>query len=189
MRWIPAYFPFTNPSLELEIYFNDQWIEMMGCGVIHTDLMEASGRDEYEIGWASGLGLERFCMKLFDIPDIRSFWSSDQRFLSQFEEGKITKFKPYSKYPSCFKDVSFYITNDKVFEENDLYELVRNIGGDLIEKVECVDTYVDKKRRRESKCFRIFYRSLERTLKNEEIDLLQFKIRDDIKEKLGVELR
>jgi phenylalanyl-tRNA synthetase alpha chain len=39
MRWVPAYFPFTHPSFELEIYFQDRWMEMLGCGIIHRDLM------------------------------------------------------------------------------------------------------------------------------------------------------
>jgi len=60
MRWIDAYFPFTQPSFELEIYYDGDWMEMLGCGVIHTDLMHTCGRDnQLEIGWAAGLGLER----------------------------------------------------------------------------------------------------------------------------------
>lgn len=54
--------------------------------------------------WAFGLGLERLAMVLFSIPDIRLFWSSDQRFTKQFKAGNLAaKFKPYSKYPPCFK--------------------------------------------------------------------------------------
>lgn len=76
MRWIDAYFPFTEPSFELEIYYEGDWMEMLGCGVIHRELMNRCGRNEQkEIGWAAGLGLERFAMNLFKIPDIRLFWS------------------------------------------------------------------------------------------------------------------
>ena len=54
--------------------------------------------------WAFGLGLERLAMVLFQIPDIRLFWAEDQRFLKQFRAGDLrTTFKPYSKYPACFK--------------------------------------------------------------------------------------
>lgn len=60
-------------------------------------------------GWAFGLGLERIAMVLFNIPDIRLFWSKDERFLSQFKSGKITQFQPYSKYPPCYKDMSFWL--------------------------------------------------------------------------------
>ena len=109
-RWNPDYFPFTEPSYELEIYLKDRWMEVLGSGVIHKDVLRNANIDPEEyIGWASGVGLERICMILFDIPDIRLFWSQDKRFLTQFEKGKVTKFKPFSKYPSCFKDISFYV--------------------------------------------------------------------------------
>ena len=86
----------------------DQWVEMLGCGIMHPDIMKACGRGD-KIAWALGMGLERYAMKLFDIPDIRLFWSQDQRVTSQFKAGEISKFKPFSKYPSCFKDISFWV--------------------------------------------------------------------------------
>src|SRR5437773_1978168 len=61
-----------------------------------------------QLGWAFGLGLERIAMLLFSIPDIRLFWSQDPRFLSQFSTSSptsITRFTPFSKHPSCYKDV------------------------------------------------------------------------------------
>ena len=71
------------------------------------------------IAWAFGLGLERIAMIYYDIPDIRLFWTKDERFLTQFSEtdGVIRpgyppsrpKFKPYSKFPPCLKDISFWI--------------------------------------------------------------------------------
>ncbi len=75
------------------------------------------------------------------------------------------------------------------FEENDLYDAIREIGGDLIENVECTDTFLNKKNNKTSKCYRIYYRSLERTLRNEEVDELQFRIRDALANKLDLELR
>ena len=72
------------------------------------------------------LGLERLAMVLFDIPDIRLFWSQDERFLSQFQENQVTSFKPFSKYPPCYKDVSFWLP--PAFHENDLYEQIRKNG-------------------------------------------------------------
>ena len=62
---------------------------MLGCGVNHQVVLDRSGRGS-EIGWAAGLGLERFAMRLFKIPDVRLFWSQDKRFLEQFQKGKIT---------------------------------------------------------------------------------------------------
>lgn len=80
IRWIPAYFPFTEPSLELEIFFNNSWMEVLGCGILRPEVMKAFGRPDDEIAWASGAGLERLAMLLFDIPDIRYFWTEDPRF-------------------------------------------------------------------------------------------------------------
>lgn len=91
-----------------------------------------------KIGWAFGLGLERIAMVLFSIPDIRLFWSQDERFLSQFQAGKITTFKPYSKYPACYKDVSFWLPTNTNLHENDFCDLVRDTAGDLVEDVKKV---------------------------------------------------
>ena len=76
-------------------------------------------------------------MILFGIPDIRLFWSEDPRFLSQFLPGKITAFKPYSKYPPCYKDLSFWLP-EKGLHENDFCDLVRDTAGDSVEDVKLV---------------------------------------------------
>lgn len=68
MRWVEAYFPFTEPSIELEIYYNNEWLEILGSGVIHDNVMKRGHKNiEHQVGWAFGLGLERWAMKLFDI--------------------------------------------------------------------------------------------------------------------------
>jgi len=90
------------------------------------------------MGWAFGLGLERIAMILYSIPDIRLFWSQDPRFLSQFKQGEITTFKPYSKYPACFKDVSFWLPQAETLHENDFCDLVRDVAGDVVEDVKLV---------------------------------------------------
>jgi phenylalanyl-tRNA synthetase alpha chain len=74
-----------------------------------------------KMGWAFGLGLERLAMVLFSIPDIRLFWSTDPRFLSQFQDGRINPFQSYSKYPPCYKDVSFWIPEANGEGEGDPY--------------------------------------------------------------------
>lgn len=190
MRWNPDFFPFTEPSYELEVFLRERWLEVLGSGVVHKGVLENAGIDPNQyIGWASGVGLERLAMIMFDIPDIRLFWSTDERFLSQFTQDKISQFRPFSKYPSCFKDVSFYLPSSTAFEENEIHGIIRHHGGDLIEKVELVDFFENKKQSKTSRCFRIHYRSLERTLTNPEIDKIQFAIRDDFVKVLGVELR
>lgn len=79
-------------------------------------------------------------MILFSIPDIRLFWSTDPRFASQFTQGKITNFKPYSDYPYCYQDVSFWLPENGTLNENDLFDLVRDVAGDLVEDVNKVRT-------------------------------------------------
>ena len=82
MRWSTDHFPFTDPSLELEVFFKGEWLEVLGCGVIYDGVMKAADRDvSRQCGWAFGLGLERWAMKLFEIDDIRLFWSKDPRFI------------------------------------------------------------------------------------------------------------
>merc|ERR1712194_158165 len=98
VRWVDAYFPFTEPSIELEVYFEGEWLEVLGCGKIQPKILQGCGLDHME-GWAFGLGSERLAMVLYGIPDIRLFWSKDDRFHRQFQAGKHTKFVPYSKYP------------------------------------------------------------------------------------------
>ena len=153
VRWIEAYFPFTSPSFEVEILYQGKWLEILGCGVVQQLTFDNAGKSlchpplptrphpglgiPDNIGWAFGLGLERIAMILFGIPDIRLFWSTDPRFLSQFSEDKITTFKPYSKYPACFKDVSFWVP-DRGLHENDFCDLVRDVAGDLAEDVKIV---------------------------------------------------
>jgi phenylalanyl-tRNA synthetase beta subunit len=97
-----------------------------------------------KIGWAFGLGLERIAMILYSIPDIRLFWSTDPRFLAQFRVGSITPFRPYSKYPSCFKDVSFWSPDSEPLHENDFCDLVRDVAGDLVEDVKKVSCYLSQ---------------------------------------------
>jgi phenylalanyl-tRNA synthetase alpha chain len=191
MRWGEDYFPFTDPSFELEIYFNGEWLEVLGCGVVHSDIVKAVGRGD-QPGWAFGLGLERLAMILFSIPDIRLFWSEDKRFHEQFANGDIIKFVPYSKYPPCLKDVSFWTHPEGIkstFHPNDFNEVIRDVAGDLVEKAELIDDFVHPKTNRQSNCFRISYRSMDRSLTNEEVDDLQDTVRNEIVSKLGVELR
>ena len=76
-------------------------------------------------------------MILYSIHDIRLFWSQDPRFLGQFTPGKISTFKPYSRYPPCYKDISFWL-NDNPFHDNDVNDLVRVVAGDLVEDIKLV---------------------------------------------------
>ncbi|KAL6059548.1 phenylalanine--tRNA ligase [Balamuthia mandrillaris] len=207
IRWVDAYFPFTHPSWEMEIFFEDKdWLEVLGCGVVHQDIMRQCGLGAKK-GWAFGIGLERLAMILFGIPDIRLFWVQDKRFLSQFlpspsssippEEQVLdmnTKFKPFSKYPLVQRDIAFWLPApsapaSSAFHENSFFEVVRGVGNELVESVEEVDRFVHPKKGVESRCYRISYRSMERSLTNEEINQIQEQVRHLAVEKLGVTLR
>ena len=205
LRWIEAYFPFTSPSWELEIFWQGDWLEVLGCGVVKQDIMEKADVPS-QLGWAFGIGLERIAMLLFEIPDIRLFWSKDGRFLDQFKGvsenlNLLKRFVPFSKYPACYKDVAFWLrsssssagggtrANAQDFHENDVMEIVRNIGADVVEDVTQVDEFTHPGTGRKSFCYRINYRSLERTLTNEEANSYHDQVREALVEKLGVELR
>jgi phenylalanyl-tRNA synthetase alpha chain len=286
VRWVEAYFPFTSPSWELEVFWQGDWLEVLGCGVVSQAILD-NATVPNRVGWAFGIGLERIAMLLYGIPDIRLFRSKDTRFLSQFSEAApIKRFVPFSKYPACFKDVSFWlrssssaaggaspihppattsaatptpnsdsaatpqtlssrepvITNaearaasphaatsthiprstgtttradpassasDKeglsehpqliapaaptqapaAFHENDVMEIAREVCGDLVEDVRLTDEFVHPKTGRKSLCYRINYRSLERTLTNDETNAMHERLRSLLVDRLGVELR
>jgi phenylalanyl-tRNA synthetase alpha chain len=187
-RWVDAYFPFTEPSFELEILYKGEWLEVLGCGVMQQDILRRAGRGE-QPGWAFGLGLERLAMVLFNIPDIRLFWSEDERFTSQFKDGVIAEFQAFSKYPGTFRDVSFWLDPKTPFHPNDLSELVRELGGDLVEEVKLFDQFTHPKTGKTSNTFRINYRSMERSLTNDEINELQDNVRQKLVGAFNVELR
>ncbi|KAJ7172467.1 hypothetical protein C8R46DRAFT_1161888 [Mycena filopes] len=188
VRWIEAYFPFTSPSFEVEVFFRGKWLEILGSGVVRQATLDTANVSN-KIGWAFGLGLERIAMILYSIPDIRLFWSTDERFLSQFRDKEITTFQPYSKYPSCFKDVSFWTAQDITLHENDFCDVVRDVAGDLVEDVQKIDSFVHPKTGRTSLCYRINYRSMDRSLSNEEANEIQGQVLSRLKEQFGVEIR
>lgn len=192
IRWLPSYFPFTSPSFEMEILFNGEWLEVLGCGMMEQDIIDNAGHPD-KIGWAFGLGLERIAMTVFDIPDIRLFWSKDTRFLNQFKFNQFTKFQPFSKYPACYKDLSFWLPiKDGVNQEihdNDFIELVRNVAEDVVEDVRLIDEFTNKKGKK-SKCYRINYRCMDRTMTTEEAMDLHNEIINHFKSKYeGVIIR
>ena len=184
-QWRDDYFPFTEPSFELDIYYNGDWMEVLGCGVIHSGVLDNVGKSDRH-GWAFGLGLERLAMVLFTIPDIRLFWTQDERFTKQFKAGEITTFQPYSKYPECKKDIAFWIPDD--FEPNDFFEIGREVCGELVESMELIDEFTNPKKGKTSHCYRINYRSMDRSLTNEEVNAMQERLRERATD-LGVELR
>lgn len=85
VRFRPSFFPFTEPSVEVDYWWNDQWIEFGGAGMVDPNVFRAVNIDsERWSGFAFGLGVERLCMRRFGITDIRDLYRSDVRFLRQF---------------------------------------------------------------------------------------------------------
>ncbi len=166
-------FPYTDPSLEMEVEIGGRWVEVVGCGVVKGSVLEKLGVDSKNYtGWAFGFGLERLAISSMDLPDIRLLWSEDPRVTKQLKLGK--KFVEVSKYPPITRDISFVVDSD--FIPNDYFDLIREIGGNLVEQVELLDKYENKEKFGPGKIsytYRIVYRSPERTLKSEEVDPLQ----------------
>jgi phenylalanyl-tRNA synthetase alpha chain len=85
IRFRPSFFPFTEPSVEVDIPWEGDWMEIGGAGMVDPNVLQAVGYDPEVIsGFAFGLGIERLCMKRHGITDIRRFYENDLRFLSQF---------------------------------------------------------------------------------------------------------
>jgi phenylalanyl-tRNA synthetase alpha chain len=85
IRFRASYFPFTEPSAEVDVQWNGRWLEVMGCGMVDPNVLKAVGYDpEIYTGFAAGFGVERLAMVLHQIDDIRRLYSSDLRFLQQF---------------------------------------------------------------------------------------------------------
>jgi phenylalanyl-tRNA synthetase alpha chain len=85
IRFRPSFFPFTEPSAEVDVLWRGRWLEVMGCGMVDPNVLKAVGYDpEVYTGFAAGFGVERFAMVLHQIDDIRRLYASDLRFLKQF---------------------------------------------------------------------------------------------------------
>jgi phenylalanyl-tRNA synthetase alpha chain len=189
-RFLVDSFPFTDPSVQIEIMFNNDWLEVVGSGLVHQQVLKNLNIDpEVYNGWAFGFGIERLAMVKFGIPDIRIFWSDDSRITSQFKDIN-SKYKEVSKYPETSRDISFII--DKSINLNNYYEIVRDFAENLIEEVKLVDEFENDEKfgvGKKSYTFRIVYRSPERTLTNEEINKIQEEIREETKKSLNAILR
>jgi phenylalanyl-tRNA synthetase alpha chain len=85
IRFRASYFPFTEPSAEVDVQWKGRWLEVLGCGMVDPNVLKAVGYDaEIYTGFAAGFGVERFAMVLHQIDDIRRLYTSDLRFLRQF---------------------------------------------------------------------------------------------------------
>ena len=219
VRWVEAFFPHTSPSWELEVWWRGEWLEVLGCGVIDQPLLiraDVPSRVGWAFGLGlERIAMLLFGIpdiRLFWSRDSRFLGQFD-------ESKPIRYFQPFSKYPAAPRDVAFWlpkageivaetpastssapspaggqvteptISEKPVFHENDLMEVIRNAAGDSVEDVSLVDRFTHPKTGRESLCYRVTYRSLEKTLTNEEANSLHEQIRQELVARFGVELR
>ncbi len=189
-RFNPDSFPYTDPSLEMEVEVAGKWLEVLGCGVVHANVLEQLGVDSKNYtGWAFGFGLERLAIIGMELPDIRLLWSVDARVKSQLKLG--VKYKEVSKYPPVVRDISFVV--DIGFVPNNYFDLIREtVGEEMIEEVKLLDKYENEEKFGKNKvsyAYRIVYRKVDRTLTNAEVDTMHKKLEQETAKVYGAKIR
>ncbi len=202
-RFLDDTFPYTDPSLQVEVWIGPgkpttqssdeagpdggRWIEILGGGMTRQSVFKKFGVEGYN-AWAFGFGLERLAIISMELPDIRLLWSTDERVKKQLHMG--TKFVEVSKYPPVIRDISFVVPT--TFSPNNYFDLVRDIAGDLAEEVTLIDEYANSEKfgaDKKSYAYRITYRSRDRTLTNEEVDVLHHTLEKKTAEEFGATVR
>jgi len=183
-------FPYTDPSLEMEVEIEGKWVEVVGCGVVKGSVLEKLGVDSKNYtGWAFGFGLERLAIVSMSLPDIRLLWSEDERVKKQLKLGQ--KYKEVSKYPPIVRDISFVVNNN--FVPNNYFDLIREtVGEDMIEEVKLIDKYENEGKFGQDKisyAYRIVYRALDRTLLSSEVDVLHKNLEQETSKIYGAKIR
>ncbi|HRH30787.1 MAG TPA: hypothetical protein PK886_01825 [Candidatus Paceibacterota bacterium] len=189
-QFIEETFPFTDPSIEVEVEINGKWVEVVGSGVVKGAVLKNLGVDpEKYNGWAFGFGLERLAIIGMELPDIRLLWSDDERVKKQLKLGNI--FKEVSKYPAIVRDISFLV--DKAnFAPNDYFDVVRDVVGDMAEEMALVDEYENEAKfgaGKKSYAYRITYRALDRTLTDTEVNEIHKKLEEETTKVFGATVR
>ncbi len=189
-------FPYTDPSFEVEVNVGGtaaegpakgEWLEVLGSGMPKASVLKKMGVEGYH-GWAFGFGIERLAIISMQLPDIRLLWSEDPRVKARLTLGSA--YKEVSKYPPVVRDISFIVKND--FVPNNYFDLVRDVGGDLVEQVELIDTYENEAKLgagNVSYAYRITYRSLTRTLTSDEVNSIHQKLADKSTSAFGATIR
>ncbi len=193
----PDNFPYTDPSFEVEVNVKGtaaegpakgEWLEILGSGMPKASVFEKLAGVKGYKGWAFGFGIERLAIISMSLPDIRLLWSTDPRVQAQLKLG--TTYKEVSKFPPVIRDISFIVP--KTFIANDYFDLIREVGGEMVENVSLMDKYendekfgVDKM----SYTYRVTYRHLEKTLTNEEVNAIHTKLEERTEAEFGASVR
>lgn len=181
-------FPYTDPSLEVEVMLDGKWVEILGGGMPKKTVLKNFGVEGYN-GWAFGFGLERLAIISMELPDIRLLWSDDERVKKQLVLGQ--KYQEVSKYPPVVRDISF-IVDKASYAPNEYFDVVRDVAGDMIEEMELIDEYENTEKFGEGKksyAYRITYRSLDKTLTDDEVNKVHQEIEEKTKEVFRAEVR
>lgn len=191
-RFRVDHFPYTDPSIEMNIKWDNKWIEVNGAGLVHPQVIENLGLDSYIYnGWAFGFGIDRLAMLKMRIPDIRLLWSKDERVTKQLSDLNNI-YQSVSKYPAVVRDISF-IVNKNDFNKNRYYDLIREVvGEDMVEEVKLLDEYENLAKfgsDRVSYTYRIIYRDLDRTLTNDEVNKIHAELQKKTHNVFNADLR
>lgn len=187
-RFLDDNFPYTDPSTQIEVMVNGQWVEILGAGMIKPSVLAKLGITGYN-GWAFGFGIERLAILSMELPDIRLLWSNDERVKKQLVLGN--KFKEVSKFPAVVRDISF-IVESATFQPNVYFDLVRDVVGDMAEEMALVDEYENAAKFGEGKksyAYRVTYRSLDRTLTDAEVNELHKRLEEETRKVLNATVR
>ncbi len=187
-RFLDDTFPYTDPSTQIEVMVNGQWVEILGAGMVKPSVLAKMGIEGYN-GWAFGFGLERLAMLSMELPDIRLLWSDDDRVKKQLVLG--TKFKEVSKFPAIIRDISFLV-DTAGFAPNNYFDVVRDVVGDTAEEMALIDEYENEAKfgaGKKSYAYRITYRALDRTLTDEEVNTLHKALEEKTKEVFNATVR
>lgn len=187
-RFLDDTFPYTDPSTQIEVMVNGQWVEILGAGMVKPSVLKKMGIEGYN-GWAFGFGLERLAMLSMELPDIRLLWSDDERVKKQLILGQ--KFKEVSKFPAVVRDISF-IVDSASFAPNNYFDVVRDVVGDTAEEMALIDEYENAAKFGEGKksyAYRITYRSLTNTLTDEEVNTLHKELEQKTREIFNATVR
>lgn len=174
-RFLDDNFPYTDPSTQIEVMVNGQWVEILGAGMVKSSVLAKMGITGYN-GWAFGFGIERLAILSMELPDIRLLWSHDERVKKQLVLGQ--KFKEVSKFPAIVRDISF-IVDAASYQPNVYFDLVRDVVGDMAEEMALIDEYENAAKfgaGKKSYAYRVTYRSLEKTLTDQEVNDLHRKL-------------
>ena len=180
-RWKPYYVQFGRPAYEMEVLVEGNWLEILGASVLKQEILDRAGVAD-KMTWSCGIGIDRIAMVLYDIPDIRLLRNKNAKFSRQFSS---MIFEPHcSSCPTFYREVAFKLPQnmDETVFEYDFYELVRRAAENVVQTAELVDKFPRNQR------YRITYKSWDKVMNNEEVDIHHALLKDLANSKFSVKV-